>query len=255
MIRTAQLRVYLPLPDVEVGLPPDDDASLRVTETDTRFGLLGDSLHEDGRVTTWQGRRYICPWTPKLRVLEGVLAMRRAYGQLGGGAVIPEDLARSARAELDALRRDHPTARVHILTSAWHVPVRWFVAFDPTERELLDCRPGGGIRYRTAIEQARKRVGTALEVLAGAAIPDTMRGDVEELDEWLEGFPPEAMVEVDYCEVAQMFTEAELALDESAADLWNAITALAGNRWDDAGQHYGSLVYRWSVPMAVSYSS
>jgi hypothetical protein len=245
--------MYLPAVSAELTLEPT--VEVRIAPTDTEYGLVGESLVEDAITTEWRGIKYVCPRTPRLRVLEGVLAVRRAYGQLGGGAVIPEDAARRARSELDELQRSAPSLRSHILTSAWHVPVRWFAPFVAVDRELIRTEAGSSIRYRVDLDTGMRRVEHALAVLSRANIPDSMVGEVGDLAEWLEPFPPESMIELSYGEVARMFSEADLAMDESADELQRAIGAVEAGDWEMAGEYYGSLAYRWAGAVAIGYSS
>ena len=253
MIKTAHLRVYEPTVATELTLEPS--VVIKVTPRSERFGIVGESMNEDAIITEWRGVEYACPRTPALRMLEGVLAVRRAYGQLGGGAVVPEDLARSARAELDALQQRQPEVRSHILTSAWHVPMRWFVPFHPSGKEVVELGAGSSVRYRTAMPAALERLDRGIEILSRSEIPETMMVEVEELREWLEPFSSRAMCELDYGDVAAMFSAAELAMDDSVADIWRALDALEAGDWQEAGEYYGSLVYRWTAAMSISYSS
>lgn len=253
VIRTAHLRVYEPAPPTEVRLEPS--LVIKIPPQEARYGILGESLIDDTIVTEWRGSVYLCPRTPVLRMLEGVLAVRRAYGQLGGGAVVPEELARSARRELDSWRARNPGVRSHILTSAWHVPMRWFVPFHASGRELVEDSGVVTVRYRTALAAGLERVDRAIEILSRAEIPDAMKSEVEELRDWLEAFPPKAMCELDYGDVSGMFSETDLAMDDSVGDTWRALEALEAGEWSDAGDHYGALVYRWTAAMAVAYSS
>jgi hypothetical protein len=254
VIKTAQLRVYQPMgPSTEVVIEPA--LSVKVPPRQGRFGIEGESMQDDGLVTEWRGKQYVCPRTPTLRMLEGVLAVRRAYGQMGGGAIVPEEVARDARRELDALQDAHPEYRSHILTSAWHVPMRWFVPFHPSAKELVRIDGYLTIRYRTALPAALERLDRAVEILSRSEIPDTMVTEIDELVSWLEPFGPTTMVELDYGDVGLLFSAADLALDDSVAVVWNALEALADDEWELAGDHYGQLVYRWTAAMAVSYSS
>jgi hypothetical protein len=253
VIKTASLRVYLPAVAAELTLEPT--VEVRITPTDTEYGLIGEPLTEDLLVAEWRGARYVCPRTPRLRMLEGVLAVRRAYGQLGGGAVIPENAARRARTELEELHRDSPALRSHILTSAWHVPVRWFVPYTAGEREPFQAGHVTSIRYRVELRTGMRRVEHAVSVLSAAGIPDSMVGEVEDLRDWLEPFPPTAMLELSYGRVAELFSEADLAGDDSADEIQRAIAAVEAGDWETAGEYYGSLAYRWAGAVAIGYSS
>ena len=253
VIKTAHFRVYLPTFASEVTVEPN--VSIRIAPRDERFGIVGESLADDALVTEWRGVTYACPRTPVLRMLEGVLAVRRAYGQLGGGAVVPEDLARRARAELDTWQSEHPGVRSHILTSPWHVPMRWFVPFHPSGTEMVSVDGLTTIRYRSALPSALERLDRAVECLTRSEIPDSMMVEVEELRSWLEPFSPRAMCELDYGDVSSVFSVAELAMDDSVGDLWRALDALERGDWEEAGEYYGALVYRWTGAMSISYSS
>jgi hypothetical protein len=254
VIKTAQLRVYEPMgTSTEVTIEPA--LSVKVPPRQGRFGIEGESMEDDALITEWRGKEYVCPRTPTLRMLEGVLAVRRAYGQMGGGAIVPEEVARDARRELDALQEEHPEYRSHILTSAWHVPMRWFVPFHPPAKELIRVDGFVTVRYRTALPAALERLDRAIEILSRTEIPDTMVTEIDELLTWLEPFDPMTMLELDYGDVGLLFSAADLALDDSVSEVWNALEALSNDQWELAGDHYGQLVYRWTAAMAVSYSS
>ena len=57
-------------------------------------------------------------------------------------AFVPPVLAGQARAVVDDWRSgarvlEHGVPRVHEQIATWGVPLRWFVLFDPTERDLV----------------------------------------------------------------------------------------------------------------------
>jgi hypothetical protein len=254
MIRTAFLRVYLPEDRVSVRdlvrVPHQE-----VQAYDGGYGITVESMSEDGIDAHWNGQVFVCPRTPRLRILEGVLAVRRAYGQLGSTSVVPEEVARAAARELEALREEDPAVRPYILTSAWHVPLRWFVPFDPLAKELVGGASHAGVRYRVEHRQAMGRLRRSLAILGSAEIPESIVSEVRELHGWLDDFPPDTMVELDYGSVAAGFSEAALIMDESVGEIWQALEALESGDWSAAGEAYANLVTRWAAPMAVSYSN
>lgn len=254
MIRTAQLRIYLPAEQSDVrGLETAVATVVPAFQAD--LGLMVEPTRDSGLAATWEGRTYVCPRTPRLRMLEGVLAVRSAYGHLGRASVIPEDVARSAARELEAMREEDPSARAHILTSAWHVPLRWFVPFSGDRREMVDRAGYQTIRYRNDYRDAVDRLARSLEIMGKAGIPDSIVAEVEELSVWMNDFPADSMVELDYGEVSANFAGTDLAFDRSAEDLWDSLEALNEGDWDRAGEAYGALVSRWAPSMAVSYSN
>lgn len=252
VIRTAYLRVYLEADSAEVrGLPEAVPVGRGVT--DLGYGLTSESPGEDAYTAEWGGVVYRCPRTPQVRVLEGLLAIRAASSQLGSHPLFTESAAASARARLGTLRRSG-RGTSHILTSAWHVPIRWFVPFDAAGRDFV----GGDqtrIRYRALACDGVDRLSHAIEILDQADVPSTIIDEVDELKAWLGDFDRSSMLELDYGSVARAFTDTELMFDESCDDLWRSLEALAADDWDEAGERYGRLVTRWAVPMAVAYSN
>jgi hypothetical protein len=219
------------------------------------YGFIGESMVEDAWIAEWNGGRYVCPRRPHLRVLEGVLGLFHHLEVFGKAVIIPEDVARQAERELRRLRATEPDIRSHILTSAWHVPVRWFVPFAAEDRIYTSNGSGGEIRYRTTVSKASERVNKAAEVMTAAGLPDNLITEINNLGMWLAEFPAESMVELDYGGVAEMFDPAGLAIDESAFDVWASLNALASGNMDEAGRYYAELMSRWAPAFAVSFSN
>lgn len=253
VIRTASLRVYRP----EISLPGQTVSDLPVAShvASGTFGLLAESMRDDALLAEWHGDRFLCPRFPRLRVLEGLLAFHHAYADVGGDAIVPERVAVRAADELARLHDRHPSARSHILTATWHVPLRWFVAFDAGERELVSGPDGSSIRYRTSLVRATDRVASALDTLRGAGFDDVVTEELDELRAWLEDFPATSMVELDYGEVAGLFDESDLVFDESAGDVHASLDALDVGDLKTAGERYGEVVNRWAPLMAVTHSN
>ena len=63
------------------------------------------------------------------------------------------------------------------------------------------------------------------------------------------------MIELDYAGIVDLFAEADLILDDSAAEVWLSIEALEAGDWDQAGEQYGALMSRWAPIFAVTYSN
>jgi hypothetical protein len=220
------------------------------------FGVWEESTRNDAFVAEWHGRRWVCPRYPRLRMLEGLVAFSHSYPGPTSRLLVPERAVRRATAELEALYRRDPAARSHILTSGWHVPLRWFAAFVPAEREVVDLRDGTRtIRYRTAMAGARARVAEAIEVLDDAGFEDPVVSQVRDFIEWLEGFDDEAMVELDYGSVAGLFGDADLVMDDTVSDVHASLEALRREDYEEAGRHYGRAAGRWARAQALTYSN
>lgn len=251
MIRTANLRVYLEEAAGAVRGLPEAPAQL-TSPMAVGVALTTERAGEDAYTTEWRGGVYRCPRTPMVRMLEGLLALRAASSRLGP-PLFPQSAVDEARDRLLALKRGDGGV-AHILTSAWHVPIRWFVPFAPDQREVVEA-PAMNIRYRQLVGDGLVRLDDAISILEGSDIPPAITAEVRELRGWLSDFPGSAMVELDYGSVARFFGDHELAFDQSVDDLWGSLDALSCRDWRSAGERYGALVERWALPMAIGYSN
>ena len=243
--KSAFLRVYSP----EVSGSSDPVPGFVRT-----YGILSEDEGDSHWTVEWEGRRLVCPRNLRLRVLESTVAFANAFRGLGAG-LIPEGAAQAADRELKAYHRNHPEHRSHILTSAWHVPVRWFSAFEPSEKEVYEGPESPRLRFRTDIDMARRRVRRAYEILTKLAV---FVGPAEELSQvlaWLEPFPEGSMVELDYGSVSELFDPKELVLDDSCEQVKESLDALEAGDMMRAGECYGRVVTRWAPAFSVTFSN
>ena len=248
------LRVYIAADKFPAQGPAPHSGALETLRAG-RYGLLSESMHEDALHADWSGRRFVFPRHPRLRVLEGLLAFHNTYGEIGGDLIVPESTARRAGRELQRLYEKRPAERSHILTAPWHVPLRWFSAFDSSEREIVQAPDHLRLRYRTLLTLASQRIERALIALKEAGFNGSVTDDLEELAEWLDDFPEDSMVELDYGGVARLFPDGDLVLDESAGDIWASIEALETGDMEAAMGRYASMASRWAPVVAVTFSN
>lgn len=245
MTKAAYLRVYSP------ESPGSSDPVPGFVRT---YGLLSEAEGDAHWTVDWEGRRLVCPRNLRLRVLESTVAFANAFRGYGVG-LIPEGAAQAADAELKAYHRSHPEHRSHILTSAWHVPVRWFAAFDSAEKEVYEGPNGPRVRFRTDIDKARRRVQRALEILTRLTVFAGPAQELGQLLEWLEPFDDGSMIELDYGEVSEMFDPQELVFDDSCEQISESLDALATGDMVRAGECYGRVVTRWAPAYSVTFSN
>ncbi len=245
VIKTAYLRVYTP--EVAGG---DDPVPGFVRS----YGLLSETEGDGDWAVDWDGRRLVCPRNLRLRVLESTVAFANAFRGMGAG-LIPEEAARSADQELRRYREEYPSHRSHVLTSTWHVPVRWFTAFVSDDKELYQIDGLARLRYRVDLVLARERVEHALEVLRGLQIFQGPAEELGQLSEWLELFPDESMLELDYSDVSELFDPQDLVFDESVDLVQQSVNALAEGDMLTAGENYGRVVSRWAPAFSVTFSN
>lgn len=256
MTTAAHLRVYVPADDAEPAWLALPSAPRRPPETWrlTRFGITTESLAEDVLVAEHDGTRYLCPRMPRLRMLEGVLAFHNAFDELGADLIVPESVALRAAAELESLRMGSVDNRSHILTSQWHVPLRWFLLFEPTDRLLTVDDDGLRLRYRAIRRLATKRLRRAVRALRAAGM-DATTEDMEHLLDWLLEFPPNRLVELDYGGVVDLFDPDTVADDDSCELLWSAIECLEEGDFDGARRSYEETASRWADPMLLAFAN
>jgi hypothetical protein len=247
MAGAAYLRVYVP-EDQAPGAPararPSRGWPPRVL-TRGSFGVWHEPVREDAFAIERDGVRYVCPRTPRLRMLEGLIAFHRAYLGPTASVLVPEPMADRAARELDKLHSRAPGARSHILTAPFYVPLRWFAAFRAEDRELVQATDGLTIRYRTRLGEAVRRLEHAADVVEAVGFEDAVVEQVRDVARWLAPFPEDAIVELDYGGTAALFEDGELAVDESAADVGASVAALERGDFDKAGEHYARAARRW----------
>jgi len=252
MIRSAHIRIYIPA--LRVGpLPPFQDAAPggELLVQNWRY-IWEEPLTDDGFYTEWDSNQYICPRNIRVRMLEGILAFARTYPAM---PTITEDQRAEYLLELNRLRSETPYSKSHILSSAWHVPLRWFTAFRSTERDLYKGATGPSIRYRATVGDAIDRVRWAGTVLDGAGFAEQVVERVNDLGQWLAGFTADALVELDYGTVAASFPEGDLVFDESADDIRTSLLALESDDFDASREAYERVARRWANPQSYTYSN
>ena len=274
----AHLRIYEPLAAFEgaerrsweayvaAGSAPGREQGLRLEQEASLRALVGRSpsglpdLAEHAFVTVLDGVTLVCPWRTRVRAAEALVEFTSELPDEIADAYLPRGVAESALDELEEWRLAHPHTRLHVLTSAWQVPVRWFVLVEPDEREV---RTGGGpaggpmqglgraLVYRTPMSRARRRVARALAVLRRAVEESDTVDLVEDLGRWLEDFHPRSLVELDYGGLVHLASDEDLAADESSRDVAEALVALSAGRAQDAAQAYGRVQARMKALQAV----
>jgi hypothetical protein len=263
MIRTAYLRIYEPASTFTedeqrrwLADPEDGDGSdhprYRAWLVTGRLPMAegGYSSTENAFVREVDGRFYICPWRTRLRMLAGLLAFRESVPEEVADAFVPQSEARRAAKELAALDERFPEIRSHILHANWHVPLRWFSAFDPSERVLVEDRKGLRIRYETRIAEGLARLSHVITVLEETWLDEAVVAALKELSAWLEEFSPDALLELDYGSVAGMFDHDELVEDQCAAEVTACIEALEAGDGPRASRLFGDLTDKWATVRA-----
>ncbi|MQB01551.1 MAG: hypothetical protein GEU78_14885 [Actinobacteria bacterium] len=262
MVRTSFLRVYQP---VETFAPEDTERWLAEGVPEQPESQVGRAWLVSGRLPgatdgfsaadgaflrRLEDKLFLCPWRTRLRMLVGLLAFRGTLPEEVADAFVDDDVARRAARELADISDNHPEVRSHILHANWHVPLRWFAAFDPTERILTEDRDGLRVRYETTLFKARERLERAVDILDLSWLDDSVALALRELMEWVCDFPAEGLLELDYGSVAAMFENDELVDDVSAEEVWSCLDALQVGDAERAGRLFEDLSDKWATARA-----
>jgi hypothetical protein len=251
MIKTAYLRTYMPA-EMVGSLPP---ARMNVDELMVRHDgtfMWTESTAQDALFTVWQNEQYACPRNAKLRMIEGILAFTRTYPSM---RVVSESERLELISDLADLRKASAISRGYILSSPWHVPLRWFSAFAPGEREVYETPMGPSIRYRTSIGEAIDRVHWGASVLSSVGFPEHVVERVNDVERWLMEYSADSMVELDYADVARVFSDADLVLDESAENVRNSLLALERGDAEASQRDYELVASRWFSAQSFTFSN
>jgi len=205
------------------------------------------------------GVTLVCPWRTRERSLQALDAFRSDLPDEVVEAFVSRELLEACDAELDRLRVEQPDLCLHVQTSPWQVPLRWFVLVDADEREVSLGAPAPGstrltgrrLTYRTPMSRARRRSARALDVLRRAVDDGPVAQGVEQLGRWLELFHPRSLVELDYGGLADLLDDAELQQDVSARDVAAALLALDRGQPAEAAAAYGRVAARSKALQAV----
>ncbi len=258
MVRTSYLRVYQRLasfPEEERRRWPTTSGEGEAVDLrSSRRWLLSGSLPGGGAggfaegafMRTVDGTILVCPWRTRLRMLSGLIAFRASLPDEVAEAFVPEAEARRAASELAALADRLPEVRSHIVHANWHVPIRWFVAFEDSQRILTEDSRGLRIRYESSLFSACERVVKAIAVLEESWIEESVVEALKELGEWLGGFEDDGLLELDYGSVAGIFSEDELVEDHAAGQVWGCVESLAAGDVVQATRIFSELTERWT---------
>src|SRR6266511_1150406 len=238
----AYLRVYQPL----AAFPPRERTQWAAYVEGGRLPPASVLIGQEERIG---GTVYICPLRTELRTLESLVAFHESLPDGVADAFVSRvDVERASRA-LERLRHDQPGSQSHIQQAVWHVPLPWFTLFEAAERRVEPPRGGHPaiLIYQATMQNALARVSRALGVLRELMEDTEMVDAVEGVLEWLHGFDPDSLVQLDYGGLTRIIPFGDLVEDHSVAEVWEALEALEEGDLDRSAELYGLLSERWSV--------
>jgi hypothetical protein len=210
------------------------------------LGVIAPADGEHAEVRVVDGRTFVSPWRIRLRVLAALLSFAESAPlELSERYVAKQDVRRANR-ELARLRRRDPRAVAFVHQSPWHVPIRWFVLFEDGDRWLGEDEYGRSrLRYRTTVRRAMRRAERAVPVLRRTDL-----GPISELildlHQWMAGFDPASLLELDYASLCDFMTWDELDDDRSSRDLHDALDALEREEFPRSADIYQGVLTHWA---------
>ncbi|MGZ5299531.1 MAG: hypothetical protein ACXWDU_07615 [Actinomycetota bacterium] len=215
-------------------------------ETTQGLGVIAPAEGEHAEIRVIDGRTFVSPWRMHLRVLAALLSFSATKPLELSDLFVPKHDAKRAAKELAKLRRRDPRAVAFAHQSPWHVPIRWFVLFDDGERWLGEDELGRTrLRYRTTARRAMRRAERAVPVLRRTDL-----GPISELildlHQWLAGFDPGSLFELDYATLCDFMTWDELDDDRSSRDLHDALDALERGEFPRSADIYQGVLTHWA---------
>ncbi len=251
-IPCAYLRVYQPLTALS---PAERDRYDRTAAFERGggtvrahpLGLIAADERKEFYIRETDAGVLVCPAQTHLRTLLGLLAFERSVPDGAERLFFDADELAKAHRQIEELKACPGGLRPAMIQSPWHVPIRWFVCFEDSDRRIEQDDEHLRLRYETPLRAARARVEKALDVLKAGAVHPTMVGMVQELHEWAGDFHEGSVLELDYASVSRLFADDELADDHSAKDVWEAVSAVADGDALRAGLYYQRVNERWST--------
>jgi hypothetical protein len=185
----------------------------------------------------------VCPLDTRARAGAAVLGFLETETPFLKAAVLPvaEPAARRSAEQAVAELGDSPA---HIVSASWTVPLPWFALVDQEDRRVR--RHPRRVWWQIPIGRARGRAERAEEVIR-TAFGDSGAAEVlAETAAWLARFDRDSVVELDYGGLVQLFDDAGLRSDTSAAQVRDALRALRDGDAEGARRGYERLRAFWS---------
>ncbi|MBW3587990.1 MAG: hypothetical protein KY429_01045 [Actinobacteria bacterium] len=260
MVPSSYLRIYQELESfeanerarwddyIEKGKAPPLSGHYRQVAFDETSGigvLHPPTTSDHAYVKKLNGKWYVCPLRTRLRVLVGLLAYRNSLPNDFVDSFVPEEEAEKAIRELEELRDREPRLLSNINTSTWHVPLRWFTAFEDGERQLAEMDGSSSIVYQTDLVTGIARIERAIDIMSRAGLAEEIVEPVDNLLAWMKEFPGTSLLELDYGTIVQLFSAEELVFDRSAGEVWSCLEALEDGDFEESGRIYTELASWW----------
>jgi hypothetical protein len=211
-----------------------------------QLGTLRPANGEHAEIRIIDGRTYLSPWRSQLQTLAATAGFHEAARVELATSYVSRKQARRARRELARLRRRDPLSVSFCHSSTWHVPIRWFMLFQPDERRLAqtgDGRPR--LLYRTSARAAIRRAEVAIPVLRRSDL-SSIGELLLDLHQWLTLFDRGSLLELDYGDLTELLDAADITEERSVGEVGEALEMLSRYDYPQAAEAYQGVLVRWA---------
>ena len=254
----ASLRVYEPIesfdfqlqerfasiPSVSPTRSLESEQSIKSLVFFNRVKTSSDGAH----IIDLNGKRFICPWSSKLRTLSSMEEFRTSVPSSIYNFFIPREIESSmSEGGPDAFEKVP-----HIITERWMIPPRWFALFEPKERMVGYESSDAFTIFRTQISTAKKRCLETHAIVKRAFGEGSVEEEISQLLAWLNVFDENSLLELDYGGLAGYLDNLikssggdGIYQDTSIEDVLQSIAGLSKGDGVLAGEGYNKVISRW----------
>lgn len=188
------------------------------------------------------GAPYVCPLDLPLRAARAFAELEDELPDVVVATLVPDPAMRHRLRSLARTRR-----LPHVRDHAFGVPVAWYAPFAPTDQRRTDPAEGAGPRSRliTRVGPAVDRLVTVFTSLAPVA-PDEDLDAVEDLADWLQSYPEDALLELDAGALARRLPPSQ---DRVVLDLAEAVDAAGRGDLLEAAAAMATARARWATSL------
>ena len=150
----------------------------------------------------------------------------------------------------------------YIMESENSIPSHWFLLFENSEKKFFYSHAGegaiqpDGIYYNTDCVLSKKRLNNAKSILekqSNSDIPSEfelftkeLAFGLSEIYYWIEKFPDDSMIVLNYAEISSVIHEFTLKNENSVSDLWVIIDLISSNDYETANSNLKIYNQKWN---------
>ena len=240
-----QLRIlWSAIPIVSPTRSLESEQSIRSLVFLDRVKTSEEGVH----VIDFDGKRFVCPWSTRLRTISAMEEFRISIPSSIYNFFIPKEIDSSLSDQGSEILERVP----YIITERWMIPPRWFALFDPKERMVGYENLLAFTLFKTQISSAKKRCLETHGIVKSAFGEGSVEAEISQLLDWLNVFDENSLLELDYGGLAGYLDNLikssggdGIFQDTSIEDVLQSIAGLSKGDGVLAGESYSKVISRW----------